>query len=245
MARSRDRSGTAPKRRSLLARLLRRAGLWLFLLLCVLPPLVLFAWRHLPPPATPLMLLRLLEGEGLDYRWRPMGRISPDLARAVIASEDNLFCEHLGFDLTALRSEVERALAGERPRGASTLTQQTAKNLFLWPGRDLARKLLEAWLAPQLELILGKQRILELYLNIAELGPGIYGAEAASQAWFDKPASDLSPAEAARLAVILPAPVTAARMAPMPTIAAASSSSASASSARSSTASAQRHEGPS
>lgn len=152
------------------------------------------------------MLLRLLENEGLDYRWRSMQEISPHLARAVIASEDNLFCEHRGFDLEALRAEAERALAGERPRGASTLTQQSAKNLFLWPGRDLVRKLLEAWLAPQLELVLGKQRILELYLNIVELGPGIYGAEAAAQAWFDKPASDLSPAEAARLAVILPAP---------------------------------------
>lgn len=186
--------------------MLRRIALGLFLLLCVLPPLVLAAYRFLPPPATPLMLLRLIEGEGLDYRWRPLERISPHLARAVIASEDNLFCEHMGFDLTALRSEVERAFAGERPRGASTLTQQTAKNLFLWPGRDLARKLLEAWLAPQLELILGKRRILELYLNIVELGPGIYGAEAAAQAWFEKPASDLSATEAARLAVILPAP---------------------------------------
>lgn len=206
MARTRERAGKQRKRRSWLARLLRRAAIWLFLLLCVLPPLALFAYRHLPPPATPLMLLRLLENEGLDYRWRPMHRISPHLAQAVIASEDNLYCEHRGFDVEALRTELERALAGERPRGASTLTQQTAKNLFLWPGRDLVRKLLEAWLAPQLELVLGKQRILELYLNIVELGPGIYGAEAAAQVWFDKPASDLSLAEAARLAVILPAP---------------------------------------
>lgn len=197
-----------PRRPGILRRLLRRLLWTALLVLFVLPPLVLAAYRWLPPPATPLMLIRLAEGRGLDYRFRPLDQISPHLARAVIASEDNLFCEHLGFDLEALRTELERARAGERPRGASTLTQQTAKNLFLWPGRDLARKLVEAWLAPQLELILGKRRILELYLNVAELGPGIYGAEAAAQAWFGKPASGLTPGEAARLAVILPAPLS-------------------------------------
>lgn len=196
-----------PERPGLLGRALRRL-LWAgFLALVVLPPLVLLAYRWLPPPVTPLMLIRLAEGHGLDYRWRPLARISPHLAKAVIASEDNLFCEHMGIDIQALRTELERARAGERPRGASTLTQQTAKNLLLWPGRDLGRKLIEAWLAPQLELILGKQRILELYLNIAEFGPGLYGAEAAAQAWFEKPASQLTEREAARLAVILPSPL--------------------------------------
>ena len=125
----------------------------------------------------------------------------------MIASEDNLFCQHKGFDVQALRSEIERALAGERPRGASTITQQLAKNLFLWPGRGFGRKILEAWYAPQLEFILGKERILELYLNIVELGPGIYGAAAASRRWFEKPASALTEREAARLAVILPRPL--------------------------------------
>jgi len=173
----------------------------------LLPPLVTLAYRWLPPPATPLMLLRLPLEAGLDYRWRPMAEISPHLARAVIASEDNLFCTHQGFDVQALRNEVERALAGERPRGASTITQQLAKNLFLWPGRGYGRKVLEAWYAPQLEVILGKQRILELYLNIVEFGPGIYGAEAASRRWFQKPASALTEREAARLAVILPRPL--------------------------------------
>lgn len=179
---------------------------WLIVVLVVLPLLVLAAYRYLPPPATPLMLIRLVEGESLDYRFRPLDQISPHLARAVLASEDNLFCEHWGFDLSALRTELERAWAGERPRGASTITQQLAKNLLLWPGRDLPRKALEAWLAPQLELLLGKERILELYLNVVELGPGIYGAEAASRYWFNKPATDLDAREAARLAVILPAP---------------------------------------
>lgn len=184
----------------------RRALTWLIAILLAAPLLVLAAYRYLPPPATPLMLIRLTEGESLDYRFRPLDQISPHLARAVIASEDNLFCEHWGFDLTALRTELERAWAGERPRGASTITQQLAKNLFLWPGRDLPRKALETWLAPQVELLLGKERVLELYLNVVELGPGIYGAEAASRHWFDKPAAELTAREAARLAVILPAP---------------------------------------
>jgi len=188
-------------------RWLRRLLVLVLLVVVLLPPLVILAYRWLPPPATPLMLLRLPHGVGLDYRWQPLAEISPHLARAVIASEDNLFCHHKGFDTAALRTEIERALAGERPRGASTITQQLAKNLFLWPGRGYGRKVLEAWYAPQLEVILGKQRILELYLNIVEFGPGIYGAEAASRRWFQKPASALTEREAARLAVILPRPL--------------------------------------
>lgn len=203
MSRPRRRQAAAPRRST---RTLRRLLAWLITILVVLPPLALAAYRYLPPPITPLMLIRLAEGESLDYRFRPLNRISPEFARAVIASEDNLFCEHWGFDLTALRAELERAWAGDRPRGASTISQQLAKNIFLWPGRDLLRKVLETWLAPQVELILGKRRILELYLNVAELGPGIYGAEAASRYWFEKPAVDLTTREAARLAVILPAP---------------------------------------
>jgi monofunctional biosynthetic peptidoglycan transglycosylase len=188
-------------------RWLRRVIIGLLLLIVALPPALLVAYRSFAPPITPLMLLRLTEQAGLDYRFRPLAEISPHLARAVIASEDNLFCTHQGFDVAALRTEIERALAGERPRGASTITQQLAKNLFLWPGRGYGRKILEAWYAPQLELILGKGRILELYLNIVELGPGIYGAEAASRRWFQKPASALTEREAARLAVILPSPL--------------------------------------
>ena len=207
MARLRRRPETASQRSAgWLRRMARRVLTWLIVILFVLPLLVLAAYRYLPPPATPLMLIRLAEGERLDYRFRRLDQISPYLARAVIASEDNLFCEHWGFDLMALRTELERAWAGEQPRGASTITQQLAKNLLLWPGRDLSRKALEAWLAPQLELLLGKRRILELYLNVVELGPGIYGAEAASQHWFNKPAAELTAREAAKLAVILPAP---------------------------------------
>jgi monofunctional biosynthetic peptidoglycan transglycosylase len=207
VARHRRPAAPPQPRRGLVRRVLRKAALWGVVLLVVLPLAVLLAYRFLPPPVTPLMLLRSVEGHGLDYRFRPSSRISPHLARAMIASEDNLFCEHRGFDFQALRTQLERVRAGERPRGASTITQQLAKNLFLWPGRDLGRKALEAWLAPQLELVLGKARILELYVNVVELGPGIYGAEAAAQAWFGKPAAELSEREAARLAVILPAPL--------------------------------------
>ncbi|BCX17425.1 MAG: hypothetical protein KatS3mg117_1107 [Geminicoccaceae bacterium] len=190
-----------PLRRTL--RLL--VGLLLVLLLIPVP--LLLAYRWIDPPLTPLMVIRRVQGLGLDHRPVPLEYIAPALPRAVIAAEDNSFCVHPGFDWPALRTELERALAGERPRGASTITQQTAKNLFLWPGRDPLRKLLEAWLTPQLELLLGKRRILEIYVNVAEFGPGIYGAEAAARHWFRKSATSLSDREAAALAAILPAPL--------------------------------------
>jgi monofunctional biosynthetic peptidoglycan transglycosylase len=188
-------------------RRLARALLGLVLGLLLLASALVVLARFLDPPATPLMLLRRLEGRGIDYRPVALERVAPALRRAVIAAEDNRFCVHAGFDLPALRAELDRAVAGERPRGASTITQQTAKNLLLWPARDPLRKLLEAWLAPQLELVLGKRRILELYLNIVEFGPGVYGAEAAARHWFRKSATALSEREAAALAAILPAPL--------------------------------------
>jgi monofunctional biosynthetic peptidoglycan transglycosylase len=184
-----------------------RILLLLLLGLLLLPLPVLLAYRSIDPPITPLMVIRRIQGHGLDRRPVPLERIAPALRRAVIAAEDNRFCEHVGFDLPALRGELSRFWAGERSRGASTITQQTAKNLFLWPGRDPVRKLLEFWLTPQLELVLGKRRILELYLNVAEFGPGVYGAEAASWHWFRKSAAALSEREAAALATLLPAPL--------------------------------------
>lgn len=192
--------------RERLGRLLRLSVLLLLAALLLPLPLIL-AYRWLDPPITSLMLIRLAQGHGLDHRPAPLERIAPALRRAVIAAEDNRFCVHAGFDFPALRAELARAFAGERPRGASTITQQTAKNLFLWPGRDPLRKFLEAWITPQLELVLGKRRILELYLGIVEFGPGIYGAEAAARHWFRKSAAALSEREAAALASILPAPL--------------------------------------
>lgn len=142
----------------------------------------------------------------LDYRWVSWPRISPHLSRAVVAAEDQRFAVHHGFDFQAMRAAVQASRHGRRLRGASTITQQTAKNLFLWSGRSWLRKALEAYLTICLELMLSKQRILELYLNIVELGPGIYGAEAAAQRFFRKPAAQLSVDEAALLAAVLPNP---------------------------------------
>lgn len=170
------------------------------------PPLILLAYRFVPVPLTPLMVIRLAEGEGLRRDWVPLEEIAPALAEAVVAAEDNRFCEHWGFDWEAIGEAIEEAQAGERLRGASTITMQTAKNLFLWPGRDFVRKGVEAWLTPQIELLWPKRRIVEVYLNIAEMGPGIYGAEAAADTYFGKPASALSRYEAALIAAILPNP---------------------------------------
>ncbi|MDB5369004.1 MAG: Biosynthetic peptidoglycan transglycosylase [Roseomonas sp.] len=198
----------------------RRPPRWLTRLLLALllaPPAVILLFRFVPVPVTPLMLIRAAQGYGLSKDWVGYGRIDPALARSVIASEDNRFCEQIfGFDLRELRGQVEAALEGDRPRGASTITMQVAKNLFLWPGRDPVRKVLEAWLTPQVALLWPKRRVLEVYLNIVEFGPGIYGAEAASRAFFSRPAAGLSDIQAARLAVVLPNPLewSAARPGP-------------------------------
>ena len=172
------------------------------------PPLILLLYRVVPPPVTPLMLIRLGQGEALHKEWRPLAAIAPALAEAVVAAEDNRFCEHRGFDWPALKGELEAWRAGEAPRGASTITMQTAKNLFLWPDRSLLRKALEAPLTLEVELLWPKRRIIEVYLNIVEFGPGIYGAEAAARNFFDKPAADLTGREAALLAAALPRPRT-------------------------------------
>ncbi len=186
-----------------------RVAKWALLAVLVGPALVMLVYRFVPPPVTPLMLIRALEGEEIDYRWTPLDRISPHLAHAVIAAEDNRFCEHWGFDLGEVLAIFDEWRDGERPRGASTITMQTAKNILLWPNRQVVRKLLEAWLTPQLELLWSKRRILEVYLNVAEMGPGIYGAEAAAERYFGKPAAALTPREAALLAAALPSPRSA------------------------------------
>ncbi|RZJ95657.1 MAG: monofunctional biosynthetic peptidoglycan transglycosylase [Brevundimonas sp.] len=168
-------------------------------------------YRFLPPPQTWLMTTRLIEGEGRDYRWRSLNDISPRLVDAVIASEDATFCAHSGFDMKAIEkalqtnARVEKRGRG-RIRGGSTISQQTAKNVFLWPGRDWIRKGLEAGYTVLIETTWGKRRIMEVYLNVAEWGPGIYGAEAAAQHWYGKSADELTAREAARLAAILPSP---------------------------------------
>ncbi|MEX0839628.1 MAG: monofunctional biosynthetic peptidoglycan transglycosylase, partial [Parvibaculum sp.] len=160
-----------------------------------------------PPPVTPLMLIRALEGHGISKAWVPLARISPHLQRAVIAAEDAKFCTHGGFDWEAVDTAIERRRRGGRVLGASTISMQTAKNLFLWPARTYFRKGGEVYITVWLETLLSKRRILELYLNVIELGPGIYGAEAAARHFFGVGAGDLSPAQAAQLASVLPSPL--------------------------------------
>jgi monofunctional biosynthetic peptidoglycan transglycosylase len=171
-------------------------------------------YRFLPPPLTPLMVIRLVEGEGLRKDWVPYAEVSPQVFRAVIAAEDTRFCQHYGFDLKSIEEAWTANRKGRRLRGASTITMQTSKNLFLWPGRDPLRKGLEAWFTVLLELFWDKRRILEVYVNIVEFGPGIYGIEAAAQAYYKKPAKDLSAGEAARLAAVLPSPLRRTPMKP-------------------------------
>lgn len=163
-------------------------------------------WAAVPPVST-LMLGRWVTLQDVDRRWVPLDRISPRLVASVLMSEDARYCQHRGVDWEAVREVIEDAEDGTPSRGASTVTMQTAKNLFLWPSRSYIRKGLEVPLALWLDLVLSKRRILEIYLNIAEWGPGIFGAEAAAQASFGKPAAALSAREAALLATALPNPV--------------------------------------
>lgn len=174
------------------------------LLLLAVPALILL-YRFVPVPLTPLMVLRQLQGEGLEKQWVEYDQLSPQLRRAVIASEDARFCTHHGFDWTEIDAALNDFQSGERLRGASTITQQTAKNLFLWPGGWL-RKILEIYPTVLLELMWPKRRILETYLNVIEWGPGIYGGEAASREYFGRPARLLTAPEAALMAAVLPNP---------------------------------------
>ncbi len=183
-----------------------RSILIALLILALLPIGGVLIHAVVPPPMTLLMMQQKLDGQGLDYRWRSLDEISPRLVAAAIAAEDARFCSHPGFDFEAIEQAMKANEQGRRMRGGSTISQQTAKNVFLWPGRDWVRKGLEAGYTVLIETVWGKRRIMEVYLNVAEMGPGIYGAEAAAQHWFGKSASDLSSREAARLAAILPSP---------------------------------------
>ncbi len=181
---------------------------WLLIIAVIIPVGLTVAYRFIPPPFTFLMGERLTEGYGFHRNWRPLSKMPPSLVRAVIAAEDQRFCQHHGFDLKA----IEKAMAHNerRPnkiRGGSTITQQTAKNVFLWPQRSYVRKGLEAYFSVLIEGLWGKRRIMEVYLNTVEWGPGVYGAEAAARRNFGVGADKLSPAQAARLAAILPSPL--------------------------------------
>ena len=169
--------------------------------------------RFVPPATSAFMLERRIaawhagdRGFTLRYRWVPWEKVAPELPIALVAGEDQKFPHHHGFDVQAIQDAMDEADEGERLRGASTITQQTAKNLFLWGGRSFVRKGLEAYFTILLELEWPKRRILEVYMNIAEFGDGVYGAEAAANQFFRKPAAQLSAHEAALLASVLPNP---------------------------------------
>jgi len=183
------------------------AALWLLAAMSLIP------LRWIDPPATAVHIERRLQAlfTGAPYRERyefiPLTRISLNLQHAVIAAEDARFYQHHGFDWHAMQLAADADMEGGRLRGGSTLTQQLVKNLFFGTGRSILRKGAEASLVPVAEFVLGKQRILELYLNVVEWGPGIYGAEAASRAWYRTSAASIDKDQAARLAAILPGPL--------------------------------------
>jgi len=171
-------------------------------------------YHYVDPPVTPLMLIRVVEGlvegtpVGIDQRWVELRAVSPILLRSVVAAEDARFFQHWGVDVTELRRarEYNANQRGGRLRGASTITMQCARSVFLWPGRTYVRKAIEVYLAVLMEQLWGKRRILEVYVNVVEWGPGVYGVEAAARRYFGVPASALDASRAALLAAALPAP---------------------------------------
>lgn len=199
------------RRRGRLAGVARwlKGALWAAVAILLVP--VVLTLLYIPSfvhPVSTLMLKDLATFSGYDRRWVPLEDIAPVLAHSVMMSEDGQFCFHHGVDLGELKGVVQDALAGEQTRGASTIPMQTVKNLYLWGGRSFLRKALELPLAIWFDLVVPKRRIMEIYLNIAEWGPNIYGIEAAAQHYFGKPAKELTRRQAALLAVTLPSPAT-------------------------------------
>jgi monofunctional biosynthetic peptidoglycan transglycosylase len=191
-------------------RFLFKIALWFFIISIGLT----IIYRFIPVPVTPLMVIRLWEqawDEKNDVRlykdWVSIDNISKHMPQAVYAAEDQKFLEHNGFDWKAMEEAWEKNKKGKRIKGASTISQQTAKNVFLWPSRNLVRKGLEAYFTFLIETIWTKERIMEVYLNVIEMGPGIYGIEAASQTFYNRPASKLTRQQAAMIAAVLPNPI--------------------------------------
>lgn len=190
-------------------RFLLKIIIWFFVISIGL--VVLFKW--VPIPITPLMVIRTIQqttnGEEVVWKhnWVSIDNISKNLQLAVICTEDQNFLNHHGFDMDAIEKAIEYNKKGKRTRGASTISQQTAKNVFLWPHRSWFRKGLETYFTFLIELIWSKERIMEVYLNSIEMGKGVYGAEAAAQHWFKRPAASLRQQEAAAIAAILPNPL--------------------------------------
>jgi len=196
-------------------KILKKIGLWIWkatLWFLAISILSVFVFKWVPIPWTPLMTTRAVEnffnGEDMicSHDWEPIGNISVHLQKAVIASEDATFLKHRGFDFNAIEKAMKSNEKGRKLRGGSTISQQTAKNVFLWQGRSYVRKALEAYFTLLIEVVWGKERIMEVYLNSIEMGNGVYGAEAASKYWYRKNAVGLTRREAAGIAAILPNP---------------------------------------
>lgn len=190
---------------------------WVLIIFFASSITAVIAYRFIPVEVTPLMIIRALHPQGTDaqkasernwrHTWVPMEDISPWMPKAVVASEDARFYNHNGFDTIEIKNAIEEQRAGGRSRGASTISQQTAKNVFLWPAHSWVRKGLEAYFTVLIELIWSKERILEVYLNSIEMGAGIYGVQAAAEKYFDCSAADLTKRQCALIAVSLPAPL--------------------------------------
>ena len=195
---------------SRLAWKIAKYGLFFFFSSTILVTLI---YKFMPEYVTPLMLIRCYQqheaGDTMRLKktWVPIEKISPNLPRAVVASEDNNFMHHHGFDFDAIMAAAHKNFEGEKVQGGSTISQQTAKNVFLWPSRNWIRKGLESYFTVLIEIFWSKERIMEVYLNVIEMGDGIYGAEAASQAYYYHPAVDLTRTQAALIAAALPAPL--------------------------------------
>ncbi len=197
-------------KRGPVARVLR----WIFLAILAfigVSLLQVLIYKVVPVPVT---LTMLFDKNGITKDWTPLSRIDPNMPRAAIAGEDSKFCQHHGFDAQAIQKALDYNARGGRIRGGSTISQQTAKNVFLWQGGGFARKGLEAWYTVLIEAVWGKRRIMEVYLNVAETGIGTYGVEAGARRYFNHGADKLSPTEAARIAAVLPLPKKRAAIAP-------------------------------
>ncbi len=186
----------------------------LILAFLIISILWVLAYRFVNPPITFTMIGDVVAGRGASRDWMPISQIDRDMVRAAIAAEDGKFCSHHGFDFQAIENAMQRNASGGRIRGGSTISQQTAKNAFLWQGGGYARKGVEAWFTFLIEHLWGKRRIMEVYLNLAETGIGTYGVNAGSQRYFGHDADAMSPTEAARLAAVFPLPKERGAIAP-------------------------------
>ncbi|MFL6786565.1 MAG: monofunctional biosynthetic peptidoglycan transglycosylase, partial [Sphingomicrobium sp.] len=186
----------------------------LVVLLFLITVLWVLAYRFVNPPITITMIGDMIAGRGASKDWMPIERIDRDMVRASIAAEDGKFCSHHGFDFEAIEDAMKRNASGGRIRGGSTISQQTAKNAFLWQGGGYARKGVEAWFTFLIEHLWGKRRIMEVYLNLAETGIGTYGVNAGSERYFGHDASAMNATEAARIAAVLPLPKKRGAIAP-------------------------------